>query len=163
VASYLRPDEPFCFTYGDGVGDVDIRALIDFHKSHGLEPTVTVVRPPGRFGAIVLTDHLVTRFAEKPLGDDGYINGGFFVVHPKALQRIAGDHMPWELAPLDGLPADRSSPPTGTTASGSRWTRCAQESARGIVEIREGSLEDLAMNDARTPVCRFCGAALSTR
>lgn len=107
MASYLRPDEPFCFTYGDGVGDVDIRALIDFHKSHGLEPTVTVVRPPGRFGAIVLTDHLVTRFAEKPLGDDGYINGGFFVVHPKALQRIAGDHMPWELAPLDGLAADR--------------------------------------------------------
>jgi glucose-1-phosphate cytidylyltransferase len=107
VASYLPPDEPFCFTYGDGVGDVDICALIDFHKWHGLEATVTVVRPPGRFGATVLTDHLVTRFAEKPLGDGGYINGGFFVVHPKALQRIAGDHMPWELAPLEGLAADR--------------------------------------------------------
>jgi glucose-1-phosphate cytidylyltransferase len=106
VGKYLPPDEPFCFTYGDGVADIDIRALIDFHKSHGRQATLTVVRPPGRFGATILAGDLVAKFTEKPLGDGGYINGGFFVLQPNVLERIEDDKVSWELAPLEGLAAD---------------------------------------------------------
>ena len=106
VREYLPLNEPFCFTYGDGVANIDIRALIDFHKSHGLQATLTVVRPPGRFGATILAGDLVTKFTEKPLGDGGYINGGFFVLQPDVLERIEGDRVSWELAPLESLAAD---------------------------------------------------------
>jgi glucose-1-phosphate cytidylyltransferase len=103
---HLLGDEPFCMTYGDGVSDVDIAALIDFHAGHGLEATLTAVRPPGRYGATVLDGNRVTRFEEKPAGDGGYINGGFFVLNPSVLSRIDGDDTPWELEPLSGLATD---------------------------------------------------------
>ena len=105
--AHLLPDgEPFCMTYGDGVSDVDIRALVAFHKEHGLDATLTVVLPPGRFGAVVLDGTRVERFAEKPAGDGGYINGGFFVLQKRALGRIAGDETLWEREPLEGLARD---------------------------------------------------------
>lgn len=102
----LSPDQPFCMTYGDGVADVNIQNLIEFHRSHGLDATVTVVRPPGRFGAVEIEGHCVTRFIEKPAGDGGYINGGFFVLQPRVLDRIEGDTVGWEQLPLEGLASD---------------------------------------------------------
>lgn len=105
VAPYLTPGESFCLTYGDGVSDVDISALIDFHKSHGGEATMTVIQPPGRYGATELDGDRVERFAEKPAGA-GYINGGFFVLETSTLDRIAGDATPWENEPLESLAAD---------------------------------------------------------
>jgi glucose-1-phosphate cytidylyltransferase len=102
----LPPDQPFCMTYGDGLADVNVKNLVDFHYSHGLDATLTVVRPPGRFGATAIDGHRVTKFIEKPTGDGGYINGGFFVLHPRVLDRIEGDSTPWELSPLEGLAAD---------------------------------------------------------
>ena len=105
--AHLLPDgEPFCMTYGDGVSDVDIRALVAFHKGHGLDATLTVVVPPGRFGAVVLNGHRVTRFIEKPAGDGGYINGGFYVLEKRTLDRIHGDATLWEREPLEGLASD---------------------------------------------------------
>ena len=106
IKHLLPPEEPFCMTYGDGVGDVNIKSLIDFHLSHDLDATMTVVRPPGRFGATAIDGHRVTKFLEKPAGDGGYINGGFFVLQPRALNQIEGDTTSWELAPLEGLAAD---------------------------------------------------------
>lgn len=103
---HLVGDEPFCMTYGDGVSDVDIGRLVAFHRGHGLEATLTAVRPPGRYGATVLDGERVTRFEEKPAADGGHINGGFFVLNPSVLDRIAGDDMPWEAEPLSGLAAD---------------------------------------------------------
>ena len=103
---HLLRDEPFCMTYGDGVADVDIGALVEFHRSHGLEATLTAVAPPGRYGATVLDGDRVQRFEEKPAGDGGQINGGFFVLNPSVLDRIVGDAMPWEAEPLSGLAAD---------------------------------------------------------
>jgi glucose-1-phosphate cytidylyltransferase len=104
--AHLLGDEPFCMTYGDGVSDVDIRRLIEFHRVHGREATLTAVRPPGRFGATVIEDGRVTRFEEKPAGEGGYINGGFFVLEPGVLSRIDGDETVWEHEPLEGLAAD---------------------------------------------------------
>jgi glucose-1-phosphate cytidylyltransferase len=102
----LLGDEPFCMTYGDGVSDVDIGRLVEFHRGHGLQATLTAVRPPGRYGATVIEGDRVTRFEEKPAGDGGYINGGFFVLDPAVLDRIDGDSMPWEAEPLSSLAAD---------------------------------------------------------
>jgi glucose-1-phosphate cytidylyltransferase len=93
-------------TYGDGLADIDLNALVTFHRNHGLDATLTAVRPPGRFGATVIEQHRVTRFMEKPAGDGGHINGGFFVLHPRVLARIAGDSTPWESEPLESLAAD---------------------------------------------------------
>lgn len=107
VAGFLRDEEAFCFTYGDGVADVDISAAIDFHRSHGRLATVTAVQPPGRYGALRIDGDLVLGFTEKPRGDGGgLINGGFFVLSPKCLDRIASDATSWELEPLTGLAAD---------------------------------------------------------
>ena len=106
IKHLLPPDEPFCMTYGDGVANVNIRELVAFHNNHGLDATVTAVRPPGRFGATVIEGLRVTKFLEKPAGEGGYINGGFFVLHPRTLDRIEGDTTPWELTPLEGLAAD---------------------------------------------------------
>jgi len=103
VSSYLSEDEAFCFTYGDGVSDVNITALIDFHKSGQCLATVTAVQPPGRYGALELIGNKVEGFLEKPKGDGGYINGGFFVLSPKVLDYIEGDTTPWEQAPLTNL------------------------------------------------------------
>jgi len=99
-------DEDFCFTYGDGVGNVDISRSIEFHRSHGLYATVTAVQPPGRFGQMDLEDTLVHGFMEKPKGDGGYINGGFFVLNPKVLDYIAGDDSIWEREPMENLAKD---------------------------------------------------------
>ncbi|MDO8380756.1 glucose-1-phosphate cytidylyltransferase [Phenylobacterium sp.] len=106
VAKYLTPGESFFFTYGDGVADVDLAALAAFHKAHGKQSTVTAVSPPGRYGALDIVNGAVERFIEKPPGDNGLINGGFFVLQPEVVSRIAGDEIPFESAPLEGLAAD---------------------------------------------------------
>lgn len=103
VASYLKDEDTFCFTYGDGIGDIDISALLKFHESHGKLATVTAVSPPGRFGSLALRGSKVTGFLEKPRGDGGLINGGFFVLSPECLNFIEGDQMPWEHKPMTDL------------------------------------------------------------
>lgn len=105
VAEYLRNEDAFCFTYGDGVADVDITALTDFHGSHGKLATVTAVQPPGRYGALDLDGSAVRGFIEKPRGEGGWINGGFFVLSPKVLELIANDATSWEQEPLSRLAA----------------------------------------------------------
>jgi glucose-1-phosphate cytidylyltransferase len=102
---YLDPGEPFCLTYGDGVADIDISAEIAFHRSHGRKATLTAVIPPGRYGALSLVGDRVERFVEKPPGDQGFINGGFFVLDPSVIGLIAGDETPWESEPLETLAA----------------------------------------------------------
>ncbi len=106
VAGYLQEDDAFCCTYGDGLSDIDIAASIDFHRGHGKLATVTAVQPPGRYGALQIDGAQVAGFSEKPRGDGGLINGGFFVLSPKCLDRIAGDATPWEAEPLTSLAAD---------------------------------------------------------
>lgn len=103
VAAYLKGEESFCFTYGDGVSDLDIGAAIAFHKRHGKQATVTAVRPPGRYGALKREGTSVVGFAEKPVGDGGWINGGFFVLSPTCLDLIEGDATSWEVGPLEAL------------------------------------------------------------
>lgn len=106
VEDYVKNDEAFCFTYGDGVGSVDISKLIEFHKSHGKLATLTATFPPGRFGAIDIVDNQILNFKEKPKGDGAMINGGFFVLSPKVIERIATDSTIWEQEPLMGLAED---------------------------------------------------------
>lgn len=106
VARFLEPGEPFFMTYGDGLSDVDLKALAAFHSSHGKEATVTAVAPPGRYGALEIRDGQVQRFIEKPPGDNGLINGGFFVLQPQVIERIEGDDIPFEREPLEGLARD---------------------------------------------------------
>ena len=104
IASYLEEEEIFCLTYGDGVSDVNITELIKFHRDHGLQATITAIHPPGRFGALdIHSDQRVTSFKEKPIGDGGMINGGFFVLSPKVLDLIEGDDTIWEREPLELL------------------------------------------------------------
>ena len=105
VKEYLKDEDAFCLTYGDGLADVDISTLISFHKSHGKLATVTAVQPPGRYGALKLQGRLVQGFTEKPRGDGGLINGGFFVLSPKVIDLIAADDTPWESEPLESLAA----------------------------------------------------------
>ena len=106
VAGYIQDDEAFCFTYGDGLSDVNIAASIEFHRQHGRHATVTAVLPPGRYGAIECAGGRVTRFVEKPRGDGGLINGGFFVLSPAVLDYIESDQTSWEGPPLARLAAD---------------------------------------------------------
>ena len=103
IKPYLTPGEPFCFTYGDGVADIDIADLVRFHRSHGLRATIASVAPPGRFGALEFDGDRVTSFREKPAGDGGQINGGFFVADPSVLDLIEGPETIWEQAPLERL------------------------------------------------------------
>lgn len=103
VADYIKNDEAFCFTYGDGVSNLDIAASISFHKQHGKLATVTAVQPPGRYGALERIGNQVTGFVEKPRGDGGLINGGFFVLSPKCLDLIEGAQTSWEGEPLAQL------------------------------------------------------------
>jgi len=100
VAPYVRDEEAFCFTYGDGVADIDISALIAFHREHGKWATVTAVQPPGRYGALEMRGKEVSGFIEKPRGDGGLINGGYFVLSPRCLDLIDGDTCSWEIGPL---------------------------------------------------------------
>lgn len=106
VGRFLEQDEAFCFTYGDGVSDLDIAALVAFHKQHGKYATVTAVQPPGRYGALAREGDEVTGFVEKPRGDGGWINGGFFVLSPKVLPYIADDATTWEAEPLGQLASE---------------------------------------------------------
>lgn len=101
VADYL--DDDFCMTYGDGVGSVDISASVAFHRQHGKLATMTAVQPPGRFGALKIDGTTVNAFIEKPQGDGGWINGGFFVLNPKVLDLISSDATLWEKEPLESL------------------------------------------------------------
>ena len=105
VRSYLG-DEDFCFTYGDGLGDINITELIKFHQAHGQSATLTATQPPGRFGALKLNGNQVAGFQEKPQGDGGWINGGFFVLSPKVIDRIDGDDSVWEQEPMETLAHD---------------------------------------------------------
>jgi len=106
VAEHVRRDDVFCLTYGDGLGDVDIAASIDFHRKHKKLATMTAVQPPGRFGALELKGDKIANFREKPQGDGGWINGGFFVLSPKVLEYIEGDQTLWERDPLERLAAE---------------------------------------------------------
>jgi glucose-1-phosphate cytidylyltransferase len=103
AARYLEGEQAFCFTYGDGVSDLNIGALVDFHLTHGKLATVTAVQPPGRYGALERDGDSVKGFIEKPRGDGGWINGGFFVLSPKVLPYIADDQTSWEAEPLAAL------------------------------------------------------------
>ena len=105
VGQYLDKGEPFCFTYGDGVSDVDVTKLIDFHKTHGKAATITAVSPPGRFGALEFDGEHVRSFREKPAGDGGLINGGFFVLDPSVIDLIEDEQTIWEQQPLEQLAA----------------------------------------------------------
>lgn len=99
-------DETFCFTYGDGVGNIDITATVEFHRRHGKLATLTAATPPGRFGALNLDGHDVRSFQEKPKADGGVINAGFFVLEPQVIDRISGDATVWEREPLETLASD---------------------------------------------------------
>ncbi|MGD1875976.1 MAG: glucose-1-phosphate cytidylyltransferase [Kiloniellaceae bacterium] len=110
AAPYLDPEEDsdFCMTYGDGVGNVDIGALLDFHRQHGKLATLTAVAPSARFGALeILSDDEVASFREKPEGDGKLINGGFFVLSRKVIDYIGGDQTTWERQPMERLAAER--------------------------------------------------------
>lgn len=106
VARYLEGEDAFCFTYGDGLSDVNITALVNFHKAHGRRATLTAVSPPGRFGVVELQEELVSRFHEKPQGDGAMINGGYFVLSPDCIDYIAADETSWEQEPLEQLAAE---------------------------------------------------------
>ena len=106
VADYVKDEELFLFTYGDGVGDIDITASIAFHRAHGKAATLTATYPPGRFGALQLEGGQVTDFLEKPQGDGGMINGGYFVLSPRVLEYIENDATIWEQEPLRNLAQD---------------------------------------------------------
>ncbi|HEX5341317.1 MAG TPA: glucose-1-phosphate cytidylyltransferase [Duganella sp.] len=103
VKDYVKDEEDFCFTYGDGVSDVDINKVIEFHRNAGVDATLTATYPPGRFGALDIQNGRVGSFKEKPKGDGGMINGGFFVLKPKVIDLIAGDDTTWEREPLEQL------------------------------------------------------------
>lgn len=100
VSGYLDTEESFCFTYGDGLADINISKQIEFHKKHGKLATVTAVRPPGRYGALQMEGDVVKSFIEKPKGDGGFINGGFFILSPSCIDLIEGDETSWEDKPL---------------------------------------------------------------
>ena len=103
VREYLSDSEPFCFTYGDGLADLDISKLIEFHRSHKRQATITAVLPPARFGALELEENKVTGFLEKPASERGFINGGFFVLEPSVVDLISDDTMIWEREPMELL------------------------------------------------------------
>lgn len=103
IRNYITPGKTFCMTYGDGVSNVNITDLINFHKSKGLEATLTAVRPPSRFGSLDISNGQVNSFSEKPISGENYINGGFFVLEPSIFNLIEGDHVSWEYGPLEVL------------------------------------------------------------
>jgi glucose-1-phosphate cytidylyltransferase len=107
ILPFVAEDEAFCLTYGDGVANVDIKTVVSRHKQAGLLATVTAAQPPGRFGALRTEGNLVTGFQEKPVGDGGWINAGFFVLSPKVGSYIAGDSTVWEKEPMEKLAHER--------------------------------------------------------
>ena len=149
VLRYLG-DEDFCFTYGDGVADIDITAQIAFHREHGRCATVTAVQPPGRFGALEIEDDVVREFEEKPRGDGGWINGGFFVLSPGVASYLDGDETVWEQepmrAPRAGRPA-RLLPPHRLLAGDGHDPR--PQPPRGAVELGRGAVAHMGVAPAR--------------
>jgi len=107
VASYVKDEDAFCFTYGDGVANIDIDALLKFHRGHGRPATVTAVQPPGRYGRLSIANDQVQKFIEKPQGDGGWINGGFFVLSPEVLEYVEGNQSSWESESLSRLAAEK--------------------------------------------------------
>jgi len=105
VSDYVKDEELFCFTYGDGVSNINITHSLEFHREHGKLATVVAVSPPGRFGSLDMVGSRVTGFVEKPSGDGGKINGGFFILSPKVLAELSGDQCVWEQGPLESLAA----------------------------------------------------------
>ncbi len=104
VAPFIANDDTFCLTYGDGLSDINITELVSFHKKHKCKATITAVKPPGRFGSLVIDDRdVVSAFTEKPAGDNKFINGGFFVLSPDVIDLIEADETTWERAPLESL------------------------------------------------------------
>ncbi len=106
ILPYIGDDETFCLTYGDGVGDIDVTSALAFHEQHGRLATVTAVQPPGRFGSLMFDGTAVNGFKEKPMGDGGWINGGFFILSPKVGDYIKGDATVWEREPMEKLAKD---------------------------------------------------------
>jgi glucose-1-phosphate cytidylyltransferase len=106
IAQYVKDDKEFCLTYGDGVGDVDVTAALAFHRAHGRDCTMTVAQPPGRFGAVSLDQEKVMTFQEKPIGDGGWVNAGFFICSPSVINRMVGDSTIWEREPMESLARD---------------------------------------------------------
>ena len=107
IRDYVKDEESFCFTYGDGLSDVDITSLIAFHQEHGKQATLTAAKPPGRYGALKFgPNNAVEKFQEKPDGDGGWINGGFFVLNPSVIDHIENDSTSWENEPLSSLAKD---------------------------------------------------------
>lgn len=106
VASYLEGEEAFCFTYGDGVSNVDVGALLEFHRGEGRLATMTAIQPPSKYGVIGLDGNRIVDFQEKPVGEGGWINGGYFVLSPKVIDYIDGDSTPWEHEPVRRLVAE---------------------------------------------------------
>ena len=106
IAPYVEDEECFCFTYGDGLADINILNLIEFHRSHGSSATLTAAYPPAKFGAIDILNDRVVSFKEKPKGDGGMINGGFFVLSPKIFSLLEGDEVVWEKEPLETLSSE---------------------------------------------------------
>jgi glucose-1-phosphate cytidylyltransferase len=106
VKSYIEDSETFCFTYGDGLADIDIGALLNFHREHSVAATITAVQPPGRYGVLRIENGLVREFLEKPKGDGGWVNGGFFVLSPSVFDYIEGSQTSWESISLTRLAAD---------------------------------------------------------
>ena len=107
VKNYIKNDSAFCFTYGDGLSNINISKEIDFHKSHGKMATIAAVQPPGRYGALTMKTDTVTGFTEKPMGDGGYINGGFFILSPNCIDLIKDDQTSWEGYPLTTLAKEK--------------------------------------------------------
>ena len=108
VKEYVKDDEAFCFTYGDGLSNINISKLVEFHRKHGKHATLTAVRPPGRYGALKFgSNDRVDYFQEKPEGDGSWVNGGFFVLNPAVIERIKDDQSSWENEPLSGLAKDK--------------------------------------------------------
>ncbi len=142
VGKYLGPDETFCMTYGDGVADIDIAALIAFHRQQQVDATLTVVQPPGRFGSVRMNGGRIEEFVEKPPVDAGHINGGFFVLHRRVIDRVEGDRTTWEQEPLMSLARDGQLrlPPCRVLAADGHAAR--PEPARGAVGDRQGAVEE---------------------
>jgi glucose-1-phosphate cytidylyltransferase len=132
ILPYLGDDKEFCLTYGDGVGDINVQAAVDLHRKEGRLATVTATQPPGRFGAINYQGNRVTGFQEKPMGDGGWINGGFFVLSPQVGRYIKDDATVWSRSRCRSSPRRTSSASISIMASGSRWIHCATSASSKI-------------------------------
>ncbi len=147
VLPYVAEEEAFCFTYGDGVADVNISKLIEFHRQQGTQVTLTATQPKGKFGALQIDpgSH-VSSFTEKPRGDGQWVNGGFFVLSPKVGKYIEGDATVWEREPLERLARDGQVSRFITQDSGNLWIRFMIDKCLRISGLQAGLLEGVVMN-----------------